>query len=202
MKALLGFLVFTALTAIVPLYGNFIYDRYKAHEWRKAALHSTVALLFVLVIFVLGYFGWSAQTARDARHTPKLEYLNAQSFSDEVTLRRQQNLLSGQSLDQHLQIVKTKFEEAEYAQEKNDFDRAIQLYAEIQRGSDRNGEFVKFPSACIENNMAVDLFRKQGDRQFKASSLLLDALKMSPKPQDQMDLIQRNIDALDQYVNQ
>jgi len=202
MNVALALLVFIAATLIVPFYGSYIFDRYKAHEWEKAIFHTAVILSLGTTVFALSYYGVTAQTARDARHTPSLEYLGARNFGEEIALRRQQNLLGGPNLEQHLQIVKTKFEEAEYAQGKNDFDRAIQLYSEIQQGSDPNGEFTKVAAACIENNMAIDLFRKQGDRGFKASSLLLDALKMSPQPQDELALIQRNIDALDKYLNQ
>ncbi len=204
MKAILGFVAYNALLVAVPLYGNFIYDRFKAGERRRGWKHTFFALLVVSAIFVLGYYGWIAQTAKEARKVPKLEYFNKGNLEEEVNLRRQKNLLNDPHIEQTLQIIKVKFDDAQYAQDKNDFERALQLYTEIQRGSDENGTFDKFPSACIENNMALDLFRKQGDKDkgFKASSLLLDALRLDPKPQHHLDVIQRNVEALDQYINQ
>jgi hypothetical protein len=199
MRAIISFLVYTALVLGIPTYGAFIYDRIKAQEWKKVVTHGLIALVIVCVVFFLGWYGLAAQSAA-AKTIPRLEYLNERDYEEEIKLRRQKSVLT--SADQALQVIKTKFDEADYAHSRNDFDRALQLYREIDRGSDQNGTFDTFRSACIENNTAVDYFQKQGDKGFKASGLLFDAIRIDPKPQRHLDLIQRNIDAMDKYVNQ
>ena len=144
----------------------------------------------------------AVQTAAAARPLPKLEYLTKQNLEEEIKARKDKNLLIDNSLDQALRNMKVKFDEADYAATKNDFDRALQLYMEVERGSDENGTFLTFPSACIKNNMAVDYFRTQGDKGFKASTTFFDARAIEPKPAHHLDLIQRNIDAVDRYLNQ
>ena len=99
-------------------------------------------------------------------------------------------------------MLKVKFDQAAYAQEKNDFDLALRLYGEIQHGADENGSFDTFPSSCIMNNMAVAFFKKQADKKFRASTLLIQALSNQPLPQHETDIIQQNLEALDSYVNQ
>jgi hypothetical protein len=201
MRAIASFGVYTVLVFAIPLYGNFIYDRFKAHEYSKAILHSVIALIMISGIFFAGWYGMAVQTAAAARTLPALEYLSKQNFEEEAKLRKQKKLLGDSSIDQGLRNIKVKFDEAAYAETKNDVERALQLYTEIERGSDENGTFLTFPSACIKNNMAVDYFRKQGDKGFKASSVFFDALRIDPKPQHHLDLIQRNIEAIDRYVN-
>lgn len=201
MKAILGFLVYTAVVLAIPTYGGFIVDRFKVGQRKSATVHSLVALIILGLVFVLAYYGWAAQTARDARSSPKLEYLTKQNLDEELNLRRQHHLPVGGD-QEPLQVMKLKFDEADYAQNKNDFERAVQLYTDIERGSDENGAFATFPSVCVENNMALDVFRKDGDRGFRASSLLLGALKLGPMPQHHIDLIKHNIDELDRYINQ
>jgi len=184
---------------VIPIYGSFIYDRIKEKAWRRVFKHSLIAVLCVLILFILGWYGLSSQTA-SAKTLPNLEYLDRQSFDEEAKLWIQKNTSSNP--DQALQIVRIKFDEAGYAQKRNDFDRAVGLYKEIERGSDENGTFTTFPSACIKNNMAISYFRRQGDKQFKPYTLLLDALRLEPKPQHELDVVQRNIDALDHFVNE
>lgn len=199
MKAILGFVVYTAICLVIPIYGSFIYDRIKDKAWRRVVTHGLVAIFFILILFVLGWYGLSAQSA-SAKALPNLEYLDRQSFDEEGKLWSKK--ANAANADQVLQVVRIKFDEATYAQGKNDFDRALGLYTEIERGSDENGTFSTYLSASVKNNMAINYFRKQGDKQFRAFTLLLDALRLEPKPQHELDVIQRNIDALDHFVNE
>ncbi len=202
MRLILSLIASAVLLILLPLYAEFIFERIRAGGWRPAAKHIFLALLIASGVFLLGWYGLTTQTAASTKSLPKLEYLNMRALDEEVALRKQQNLLKIQNLEHALHVIKVKFDEAEYAQGKNDSDRALQLYVEIERGSDSNGSFGTFPSACIKNNMAVAYFRKQSDKGFKASSLLFEALRLEPKPPHHLDLIQRNIEALDRYVNQ
>lgn len=190
------------LVFILPLYGTYIFDLFKNHDTKKGTAHGLVCLAMATIVFFLGWRGITVPTASAARRVPKLESMSKNNFEEEFNLRQQQNLLSPQTTNQSLQLIKIKLDEAEYAQQKGDFDRALKLYSEIGQGSDENGVFGTFQSSCVMNNMAVAYFRKQVDKGFKASTLLFDALRVEPKPAHEKDIIQRNIDALDGYVNQ
>jgi hypothetical protein len=113
MRAAISFLVYTVLVLAIPTYGTFIYDRIKARDWKNVVKHGLVALLIVCIVFFLGWYGLAAQTAAAAKTTPRLEYLNERDYEAEINLRRQKSTLT--SVDQALQVIKTKFDEAEYA---------------------------------------------------------------------------------------
>jgi hypothetical protein len=202
MKILLGWLVFCFLVLILPIYAHYIYNRIRADGWVTPAKHSALALLIASIIFVLLWYGLAPQTPAEAKTAPSLQILTKKNLDDEVAVRKQQGQFAMVDPDRALHVMKEKFEEADYAQQKNDLDRALRLYAEVERGSDQNGPFDNFSSACIKNNMAAAYFRKYHNKGFKASILLLDALRLEPKPQDLKSLIQQNIDALDPYVNE
>lgn len=199
---MISWIVSGALILAIPLYTQFVYELVRAKAWRRVGFHGTVLLLITSAVVVLGWYGITQPTASAAKKLPSLEFLNKQNWEEERALRVQQKLFGSGTGDLGMQVIRVKFDEADYAQRKKDFDRALELYAEIERGSDVNGPFETFPSAAIRNNMAISYFEKQGDRGFKASSLFLDALKTEPKPIHQRDLIQRNIDAIDKYLNQ
>jgi hypothetical protein len=116
MKTLISILVYTSLVFVLPIYGSFISDRIKAREWKKAVTHGLIALVIVCAAFFLGWYGLATQTASAARILPKLEYLNGRDYEEEIKLKRQKNQLT--SVDQVLQIVRNKFDEAEYAHSK------------------------------------------------------------------------------------
>ena len=202
MRAIISLTVYTILLLAIPIYATLIYDRFKAQQWKRAITHAVIALLICALIFFAGWYGFTSQIAPSTKTLPTLQYFNKQHFEEEVKLRKEKGMLVDPALDQALRSIKVKFDEAVYAATKNDFDRSVQLYKEIERGSDENGAFLTFPSACIKNNMAVDYFRRQQDKGFKASSTFFDALRLDPKPIHHGDLIQRNIDAIDAYINQ
>lgn len=199
MRTLLSWIASSVLILVIPIYASYIYERIKAAGFLSAIKHVLIALILVSGVFVLGWYGLTPTTAATARKPPRLEYLGKDSLDQEKELRQQQHLLVVQAPT--MQIMRTKFDDAQYAQTKNDFDRALKLYEEIDRGSDENGSFATFPCGCIKNNMAIASFHKQGDKGFKASRLLFEALRLEPKAQYEMDLIQRNVDALDHYIN-
>src|SRR5712691_2401334 len=182
MRLLLSWVASSVLVIILPIYVPYIYDRIRADGWRAASKHIFFGLLVASGIFLLGWYGLTPNTAAAAKSVPRLEYLNKANLDEEVNLRKRARVIDGQALGRTLQVIKVKFDEAGYAQEKNDFDRALKLYEEIDRGSDENGPFYSFHSACILNNMAVAYFRKQGDRGFKASTVLFEALRLEPNP--------------------
>ena len=199
---LLSLIVYLSGLAIVPIYTAFIYDKFKSRMWVQGILHLFIALAIVSGAFLLNFYGLTPQSASVVRITPNLEYLDKVAYSGEVEMRKRKRDPLVQHFERALQIINVKFDEAAYAQRKNDIDIALQLYSEIERGDDENGSFATFPSAAIKNNMAIAYFQKQADHGFKASALLLDAARIEPKPPHELDVIRRNIDAIDKYVNQ
>jgi hypothetical protein len=196
MTFLLSLIAFAALTIALPIYGTYIYDRIKNDGWVKAGPHVTLAVITACGVFALGWWQFILTTAPSVKSVPKLEFLRKGNFEQEEALHKDK------ALNSYLQMLKVKFDEAEYAQIRDDLDHAIRVYEEIDRGSDENGSFHTFSSACVKNNEAVAYFHRQDDRGFKASKLLFAALALEPKPRDVGDVIQRNLDAIDHYVNQ
>ena len=201
MKTILGFGVYTLLVLFIPIYGTYIYERLKAKDWRRGILHSVIALAVATLIFELGLHGISP-TPPPKR--PALAHLKVQHFYTEIEARRRNKLMS--SSDDALMLARNLFEQALYVAGKNDPDRAMELYGELQRGRDfQNKEFLTFPSVCVENNLAVDTFQKSGNKGFIASSLLLDAdskAKMLGSDLDEHEqVVKQNIDDMDRYAN-
>lgn len=201
MKFLLSLLAYSVALLILPLYVSFIFEYFKNRRWWPAIKHAALALALIIVVFALGWYGLTPSTAASAKPLPDLQNLDKSNFEAEVTVLKQAKALRDANMDSALHIIRVKLEEALYAEKKKDFDRALQLYSEIVRGADENGNFATFPSASVLNNTAVSYFSKQGDKGFRASSLLFEALKTEPKPQHTTDVIRRNIDALDDYIN-
>ncbi len=199
MRIIVSLIVSGVLLVGLPVYLQFVWEQIKASGWRKAVKHILLIILIVPGVFFATWFGVVTTTPVPIKESPKLEFLTKANLEEEARMR---GFSSNQASGQALRIIKAKFDDANYAESKNDFDHALKIYGEIEVGADENGSFATFPSACIKNDMAIAFFRKQNDRGFKASGLLIEALRLGPKPSDQIELIQRNIEALDKYVNQ
>lgn len=200
MKMLLSLVVFALVVLGLPIYISYIFTTFQAHKWVRSVVHTVIALLIAAGLFFLTYFGLATQTAPPTK--PKLTYLTKPDLDEEVKLQEAKKMLNGQTFDPALKIIKAKFDKASYAETKRDFSIAVDVWNEIKVGSDENGPFQTFHSACIENNLAVDYFATQGDKKFLASSLLFDALRLEPKPKHLTDIIQQNLDAMDHFLNQ
>lgn len=202
MRTILGFGVYTLLVLFIPIYGTYIFERLKAKEWRKGIFHSVVALAIATLIFVAGLHGISPTPPPDK---PRLAHLKSQHFYTEIEVLRKQRAVSIPG-DDALMLARNLFEQALYDAEKNDTDRAMELYGELQRGKDfQNKPFLTFPSICVENNLAVDTFRRSGDKGFVASSLLLDAdsraKSLGSDLEEHEKVVRQNIDEMDRYAN-
>src|ERR1700688_4750880 len=200
MRLFLSLATSIVLLLVLPLYAQYIYELVRAGSWKRAIPHGMLLLLTASGVFLLGWYGLAQNSAAAARTPPTLLFLDKRNWEEELDLRRRQN--HRHDLGRAMHIIKVKFDQAEYAQQKSDFDRALVLYQEIAQGSDENGSFETFESASIKNNMAVSYFKKQGDKGFKASSLFFDAIKIAPVPAHLHDVIQRNIEELDRFLNQ
>jgi hypothetical protein len=202
MKLMLSWIASGILLLVLPLYGQYVYELIRGKAWKQASSHIAAVVVLVSAVFLLGWYGLTLPTAAAAKGPLALEHLTKRNVEEELDTRRQQKSFQVPDIDRGLQIIKVKFDEAEYALGRHDFDRALELYSDIERGSDENGAFATFPCASIKNNMAVAYFEKQRNKGFKALKLLFEASSTEPKPQHVRDLIQRNIDAMDVYLNQ
>lgn len=202
MRLGVSWVVSTVLVVLLPIYVPFIYDLGRNKQWKKFLIHLVAVLLIASSVFALGWYGVASSTAPPRKTLPSLTYLDKDNLEQEAALRTQGEPHAPPRPTPDIQVMKVKFDEAQYAQGKRDFDRALKLYEDIDRGSDENGKFGDFACSCVLNNMAIVYFWKQGDRGFRASSLLFRALELQPKPQYTQDVIKRNIDELDRFLNE
>lgn len=194
--------VSTILVVFLPIYVPFIYDLGKNKQWRKFTIHLVAVLVIASSVFALGWYGVVSSSAPLRKTLPSLTYLDKDNLQQEASLWGQGQPHAAPHPSPDIQVMKVKFDEAQYAQGKRDFDRALKLYEDIDRGSDENGKFGNFACSCVLNNMAIVYFWKQGDKGFRTSPLMFRALELQPKPQYAQDVIQRNIDELDRFLNE
>lgn len=100
-----------------------------------------------------------------------------------------------------LREIIRKFEFAEYAWKKKDFEEARRALDSLSKGKDDQGPLLKIPSALVLNNLGCVWFKIQRNKQFKASKMLLSAMSLVSQGGSHIDVIESNINKLDTMTN-
>jgi len=94
-----------------------------------------------------------------------------------------------------------KFQFADYAYSRHDYQKSIDALAELEKGADPLGPLFSAPSYVVANNLACAYFKHQRNRGFFASRYLLLALSRVPPNSAEAQTLQENVASLDELVN-
>lgn len=180
----------------------FYFDKLKSlpspKKWKDCTVKnvpfwlSLVSLALLIFIEVISY-----NKTNPIQKEEQLSFFSIDVYKEDLVTQLKDSLAKESIQNQLL----SKFEHLQYAWSKEDYEEAIKTLTELYLGKDHIGGLPKINSFVIVNDLGIAYFKKQRNRDFRASSYLQEAINMVNNSSSYKEQLLNNLKNLDKMVN-
>ena len=188
--------------AIVPLLITLYLasaERLKTQEWYRRWIVNWAFLALVVAVAAASTLEvWSYRQSTPSGETERpLRFLPLEAYEKELDSIQQKP----SDWAARKQELIRKFQFADYAYDRHDYQKSIDALSELEKGEDALGPLFHVPSYIVANDLACAYFRRQRNRGFFASRYLALAQSRVPPNSTEVHALEENLAALDELVN-
>ena len=189
---------------LIPVFGTLYISKVQGLTtgkwWVKYSYGNTYFWVILVLIGGVIFIRFISISPEPPSKQLTMEFLNGDLYHTELSAKLEQ-LSDTLYVNNSLKDLSSKFEHAQYAWSKKDYNEVIITLENMNSGYDRHGSLPKIESFVILNNLGVAYFMRQRNKDFHASLYLGRALLEVSNNRAYEERIRKNYENLNEMVN-